>query len=278
MALRPARAAERWRCACCSRRSKRSRRRQSSRLSGVSTLDPADGDVRSSSTAGSSSDHARRDRGPRSSETVPDGGAAAERRGAGRGGRQRPARHLAPRHRARRRAGWRIVAAVTLSVVEGLYRLTLDETAQYPRAATSWSRPRISSCGSPTATCSSRTAGGGHSGRAAGQGRDDLHRRPRGRTAPDRPADRRTERCGQSFDAAMIRLNPGDQATRLPADQLIAVTGRSRGLRPRARGVRRGGRQVVQRRPGRSQPRDRGRCSRRSATSCRSAHAAGTAR
>ena len=88
--------------------------------------------------------------------------------------------------------GWRIVAATTLSVVEGLFRLTLDETAQYrarnlrrqrrgPGAAARRRRRVFRKC--PVR---------GHGGGAAGQRRDDLFAGPGRRAAPDRPADRRT--------------------------------------------------------------------------------------
>ncbi len=120
-------------------------------------------------------------------------------------------------------SGWRIVALVTQSVVEGLFRLTLDETVQY----------RAKNLVVTSEDIALRLDDGDVFVANAGQGVTVAVLLGKGEMVftPSPVSEQRQialltgkPELRQSFDAAMVRLNPGDQATRLPADRLTTVS------------------------------------------------------
>jgi hypothetical protein len=120
-------------------------------------------------------------------------------------------------------AGWRITGAISQSVVEGLFHLTLDETTQY-RAKNLVIAAEDISIRLDDGDVFVATAGTGPTV-AVLIGKGEMVFTP----APVSEQRQITLLTGkpelrQSFDAAFVRLNPADQATRLPADRLTPVS------------------------------------------------------
>ena len=151
-------------------------------------------------------------------------------------------------------AGWRIVAAATLSVVEGLFRLALDETTQYRARNLVITAEDLELRLDDGVVFFANVPSGATVALLLGKGEMVF--------SPDPEAERRQialltggPALRQSFEAAMIRLNPADQASRLSTGQLSAVpVDRNQLLRAQDLFAD-GDRQVIQRGPGRSQPR-----------------------
>ncbi len=120
-------------------------------------------------------------------------------------------------------AGWRVTGALSQSVVEGLFHLTLDETTQY-RAKNLVITAEDISIRLDDGDVFVATAGTGATV-AVLIGKGEMVFTP----APVSEQRQITLLTGkpelrQSFDAAFVRLNPADQATRLPADRLTPVS------------------------------------------------------
>ena len=117
-------------------------------------------------------------------------------------------------------AGWRIVAATTLSVVEGLFRLALDETFQYRARNLVVTAEDLQLRLDDGVVFLATVSSGATVAVLLGKGEMLF--------APDPEPEQRqiallTGRPSlrQSFDAAMIRFNPADQRSRLPAEHLF---------------------------------------------------------
>ena len=118
--------------------------------------------------------------------------------------------------------GWRIVAATTLSVVEGLFRLAIDETAQYRAHNLVVTAEDLELRLDDGVVFFANVPSGATVAVLLGKGQMTF--------SPSTDAERRQialltggPSLGQSFDAAMIRLNPADRTLRLSPDQLAAV-------------------------------------------------------
>ena len=122
----------------------------------------------------------------------------------------------------RGQGGWRIVDAATLSVVEGLYRLALDETVQYRARNLVVTAEDLELRLEDGVVFLAKIPSGATAAVLLGKGEMTF--------SPSPEAERRqialltgAPSLRQSFDVATIRLNPADQATRLSSDQLSAV-------------------------------------------------------
>ena len=118
--------------------------------------------------------------------------------------------------------GWRIVATGTLSVVEGLYRLALDETSQYRARNLVITAEDLELRVDDGVVFFAQTPSGATAAVLLGKGEMTF--------SPGPEAERRQialltggPSLRQSFDAVMIRLHPSDQALRLTPDQLTPV-------------------------------------------------------
>ncbi len=118
-------------------------------------------------------------------------------------------------------SGWRIVSAATLSVVEGLFRLAIDETSQYRARNLVVTAEDLELRLDDGVVFFARVPSGVTVAVLLGKGEMTF--------TPGPDAERRQialltggPSLRQGFTAATIRLNPADQA-RLPADRLTAV-------------------------------------------------------
>ena len=119
-------------------------------------------------------------------------------------------------------AGWRIVAAATLSVVEGLFRLAIDETTQYRARNLVITAEDLELRLDDGVVFFAKVPSGATVALLLGKGEMVF--------SPDPEAERRQialltggPALRQSFEAAMVRLNPADQDSRLSTGQLSAV-------------------------------------------------------
>ena len=119
-------------------------------------------------------------------------------------------------------AGWRIAAATTLSVVEGLYRLAIDETLQYRARNLVVTAEDLQLRVDDGVVFLATVPSGATVAVLLGKGEMTF--------APDPQPEQRqiallTGRPSlrQSFEGAMIRFNPADQRSRLPAEHLFSV-------------------------------------------------------
>ncbi len=118
--------------------------------------------------------------------------------------------------------GWRIVTAATLSVVEGLFRLAIDETSQYRARNLVVTAEDLELRLDDGVVFFAKVPSGATVAVLLGKGEMTF--------TPGPDAERRQialltggPSLRQSFTAATIRLNPADLASRLPADRLTAV-------------------------------------------------------
>jgi len=119
-------------------------------------------------------------------------------------------------------AGWRIVAATTLSVVEGLFRLAIDETVQYRARNLVVTAEDLELRVDDGVVFLANVPSGATVAVLLGKGEMTF--------APSPEAEQRQialltggPSLRQSFEVATIRFNPADQRSRLPADHLFAV-------------------------------------------------------
>ena len=118
--------------------------------------------------------------------------------------------------------GWRIVAATTQSVVEGLFRLALDETVQYRAKDLVVSAEDLELRLDDGEVFVATVPAGITVAVLLGRGEMIFSPAP---VAEQRQIALLTgePRLRQRFDGAVIRLNPADQARRLPAGALTPV-------------------------------------------------------
>ena len=119
--------------------------------------------------------------------------------------------------------GWRITGVVTQSVVEGLFHLTLDETVQYRAKNLVITAEDVTFRLEEGDVFFATTGTGATAAVLLGKGEMVFTPAP---VSEQRQITLLTGKpeLRQSFDAAMVRLNPADQATRLPSDRLTSVT------------------------------------------------------
>ena len=120
-------------------------------------------------------------------------------------------------------AGWRIVAATTLSVVEGLFRLAIDETVQYRARNLVVTAEDLELRVDDGVVFLANVPSGATVAVLLGKGEMTFAPGP---VAEQRQIALLTGRPSlrQSFEAAVVRFNPVDRRSRLPSDQLFAVT------------------------------------------------------
>jgi hypothetical protein len=118
--------------------------------------------------------------------------------------------------------GWRIVAASTLSVVEGLFRLAIDETSQYRARNLVVTAEDLEVRLDDGVVFLANVPSGATVAVLLGNGQMTFTPGPE---AEQRQIALLTGKPSlhQPFEAATIRFNPADQGLRLPADHLLAV-------------------------------------------------------
>jgi hypothetical protein len=119
-------------------------------------------------------------------------------------------------------AGWRVADVATQSVVEGLFHLALDETVQYRAKNLVVMAEDVSIRLEEGDVFLARAGAGATAAVLLGKGEMVFTPAP---VSEQRQITLLTGKpeLRQSFDAALVRLNPDDEATRLPAERLTAV-------------------------------------------------------